>query len=416
MNIVILSTAERGIAPNRLQKALKKKGVSVVMLVRDKKSDAEDIVSVNDSFFLRKINYLRFVWERFVLWSNNRFNKNNLFQVSIANTGVDVSSLSVIKKSDIIHIHWINQGFLSLLDIKKLIDTGKPVVWTMHDLWSMTGICHYPGNCLKYLEGCVFCPMQPYAICDLAKRNFKKKIDYGFGKIHYVGCSKWIANAAKKSMISANADITTIPNPIDLSVFYPEKKEKARQIFNLDLTKKYILFGAAKLTDTRKGLNFFRDACILLNSFSLTDNYRVEVLLIGNASEEIYDYFPIPVHSLGYIAQECELALAYSSADLFVIPSLEDNLPNTIMEAMACGIPCVGFDTGGISEMIDHQINGYVAKYKDANDLANGISWVLENPQNLNFTTACMEKVQKNYEESLVAEKYISLYNRLLGL
>ncbi|WP_301703939.1 glycosyltransferase [uncultured Parabacteroides sp.] len=108
------------------------------------------------------------------------------------------------------------------------------------------------------------------------------------------------------------------------------------------------------------------------------------------------------------------MVAAYSCADLFVIPSLEDNLPNTIMESMACGTPCVGFATGGVPEMIDHDINGYVANYMDADDLANGIQWILNNPNPQALSDACVKKVQENYTEEVVAKQYIAFYGKLL--
>lgn len=135
---------------------------------------------------------------------------------------------------------------------------------------------------------------------------------------------------------------------------------------------------------------------------------------MGNGSEELCQALPFKVNSLGYISDTSTMVAAYSCADLFVIPSLEDNLPNTIMESMACGTPCVGFEIGGIPEMIDHRVNGYVANYKDAGDLANGIQWVLEHEDRLALSDACVKKVQENYTEEVVTKQYTALYEKLL--
>ena len=163
MNILLLNTSDRtggaAVAANRLMWALRKQGVNVRMLVRDKGLDDDIIISVNTSYLRKQLNYVRFVWERFVIFICNLFSKKSLFQVSIADTGTDISQKDVFKKADVIHLHWINQGFLSLSDIKRIINTSKPIVWTMHDLWPATGICHYPGVCRKYQTQCIACSL-----------------------------------------------------------------------------------------------------------------------------------------------------------------------------------------------------------------------------------------------------------------
>lgn len=418
MKVCIINTSERdggaAVAANRLLQALSKTGLDVRMLVRDKRTDHQNVYTVNTTRIRFLTNRLRFLFERFIIFLCNRFSRTNLFQVSIANTGTDISRLSLLKEADIIHLHWVNQGFLSLSDIKKIVNSGKPVVWTLHDLWPATGICHYPGDCNKYKVACSDCPLMPDALSDLAKSTFLKKSKCGFDRIHFVGCSQWIADKARESALLQHAAITSIPNPIDTAVFCQTGKQEARQHFRLDESKRYILFGAAKLTDKRKGFSYLKEACLLLSRQPFSQHTPIELLLMGNASDELSSSFPFPVRSLGFIESPAEQALAYSAADLFVIPSLEDNLPNTIMEAMACGTPCAGFHTGGIPEMISHKTNGYIAEYKDAEDLARGIQWVLENSLSLQLSAACIQSVRNYYAEPVVAEQYISLYKRLL--
>ena len=140
---------------------------------------------------------------------------------------------------------------------------------------------------------------------------------------------------------------------------------------------------------------------------------RIEIVLMGNSSEELISQFPFKVNTLGYISDQDSMISVYACADMFVIPSLEDNLPNTIMESMACGTPCVGFETGGIPEMIDHLKNGYVAKYKDTEDLAEGIKWIIDSRESLQLSEACIRKVHECYQESVVAGRYIDLYRSL---
>lgn len=412
MKVLLLNTSERtggaAVASNRLMRALQKQGIEVKMLVRDKQSNNESVISINSSFIKKRLNWIRFVWERFVIFICNCFSKKNLFQISIANTGSDITRLPVFHEADIIHLHWINQGFLSLSDLKKIIDSGKPVVWTMHDLWSATSICHYPGKCLKFQTTCQECPMLRHPIWDLSYEVSKQKRGLDWSKVHFVGCSHWITQLGKQSRLLQSAQFHAIPNAIP-PLFSPIKKDIARQTLGLPIDKPLLLFGAAKISDQRKGAEFFIKACQLLAS-----HLTIEIILMGNSGDELPLLFPFKTHSLGYLSNERQIAQAYSCADIFIIPSLEDNLPNTIMEAMACGTPCVGFATGGIPEMIDHLQNGYVAEYKSAEDLANGIRWVLEHPDKDSLSKACVEKVKRCYAEEIVAKQYIRLYQDLL--
>jgi glycosyltransferase involved in cell wall biosynthesis len=308
-------------------------------------------------------------------------------------------------------LHWINQGFLSLTDIRKLVELGKPVVWTTHDMWFGTAVCHYPDDCEQYKAACVQCPkQQKHSLRNLAKRTFLKKIQMPLSGLTFVGCSRWITHLAQQSKPLAGALTTSIPNPIDTNVFKPIDKCEARKRLGLPVGKRLLLFVAAKLSDNRKGVTHLVEACQLLKKEKAINT---EVLLIGKGAEELTSQFSFPVRELGYISDVEKIVLAYSCADLFIIPSLEDNLPNTIMEAMACGTPCVGFDAGGIPEMIDHKQNGYVAEYKNSKDLAEGIEWVLENTEKLGLPDACVKKVKENYSEGVVASKYIALYEAL---
>lgn len=402
MKIVILNTSERiggaAVAAIRLGKALSRAGIQVDKLVR------------KDTW----LNRFRFYWERLIIFLCNHLNRKNLFAVSIANSGTDISGHPLIKDADIIHLHWINQGFLSISDLERLIATGKPLVWTLHDLWPATSICHYPDRCEKYQSKCSQCPLQvTNPIFDLSRWTYNRKEQIGLSKIHFVGCSKWITEMARKSSLLKGASFTSIPNPIDISVFKPSEKIDSRERFQLPKDKFLLLFAAAKLSDKRKGAAYLIEACSILKEY-YTD--KIEIVLMGNGSEELCQALPFKVNSLGYISDTSTMLAAYSCADLFVIPSLEDNLPNTIMESMACGTPCVGFEIGGIPEMIDHKINGYVANYKDAGDLASGINWILNMSERKNLSKACLMKVNERYTEAIVAKQYVRLYENLLKL
>ena len=208
-------------------------------------------------------------------------------------------------------------------------------------------------------------------------------------------------------------DVVDIPNPIDTTLFKPGKKSKARQRLKLPLGKKLVLFGAVKITDKRKGIDYFIESCnILAKKYPDSKDY-LGIVACGNGAEELKSLLPFEVYPLNYISNENELVDVYNAVDAFVTPSLEENLPNTIMEALACGVPCVGFKIGGVPEMIEHKVNGYVSKYRCPEDFADGIHWVLNESQYEDLKKAAVEKVEKCYSQRGVAEKYIHIYKRL---
>ncbi|MCB0503740.1 MAG: glycosyltransferase, partial [Bacteroidetes bacterium] len=230
-----------------------------------------------------------------------------------------------------------------------------------------------------------------------------------FKQFNFVTCSHWLKEEALKSSLLKEANVISIPNPIDTEFFQPLSKNESRHELELDPDKQYILFGAANLNDDRKGLQYLLDAIAIL--VQQNPSTSIELLLFGKANKNELT-IPLKINELGSITTMEKMRTVYNAADLFIIPSLQDNLPNTIMESMACGTPVVGFNTGGIPEMIDHKENGYIAIFKDAEDLVNGIQFTLENASQLG--KRARQKVLDNYTQENVAEKYISFYKSLL--
>ncbi|SEF98704.1 Glycosyltransferase involved in cell wall bisynthesis [Parabacteroides chinchillae] len=418
MKLLFLNTSERtggaAVAANRLMHALQSAGIDVKMLVRDKTTDNCSVVSLNDSFVKRKINFFRFVWERLVIFICNHFNRKDLFKVSIANTGTDISKHPLVQEADIIHLHWINQGFLSLKDIRKLIKLGKPIVWTMHDMWPCTGICHHAWGCDKFMLSCGQCKfLDSKSNIDLSYRILKGKGFIIKSDIHIVAVSSWLKNLAKKSALTKRLNISVIPNVIDTAIFYPTVRKDARLLLSIPMQKRVVLMGAARIDDPIKGLDFLREALGVLSNGCRDD---ILLVLFGGMKGDIsfLSSFPVEVLYLGSISDTQKIARLYAAADVTVCPSFYETFGQTITEAMACGCPVVSFDNSGQTDIIDHKHNGYLAKYKDANDLATGIRWVLDNENKEALSLACAKKVQENYTEKVVAEKYLSLYNSLL--
>ena len=417
MRVLIINTSERrggaAIAASRLMDALRNHGIKAKMLVRDKQTDQISVLGLNKSWW----KIWQFIWERIIIWKANHFKKHHLFAVDIANTGTDISTLPEFQQADIIHLHWVNQGMLSLNDIHRILLSGKPVVWTMHDMWPCTGICHHARDCEKYHQECHHCPyIYKGGKKDLSNQVFKKKKElYQTGSITFVTCSQWLKEQANKSALLTGQTVVNIPNPINTNLFKPRNRQEARIAYELPANKKLILFGAVKITDKRKGIDYFIESCNMLVQKHPELKEELGVVVMGNHSEELKPLLPFEVYSLNYISNEKEVVNIYNAVDIYVTPSLEENLPNTIMEAMACGTPCVGFQVGGIPEMIDHLHNGYVAEYKSADDLANGIYWILNEGEYADLSEAARRKVLSSYSESTIAKKYIDIYNKITG-
>lgn len=417
MKILIINTSEciggAAVAAKRLKSALQKAGEHVLMLVENKQTEEKDVIPTKTDVVNLVVNKLYFLWERLVIFICNGFDRKNLFKVSIANCGINIRKLSFVKEADIIHLHWINQGFLSLGQVGRLIKLGKPVVWTMHDMWPCTAICHYSWDCERFHHECGMCPfLNSKKINDLSHHVWKKKQFLEYSNIQFVAVSTWLAKQAQKSSLLKNSDIKVIPNVIDISVFSRKNRLDARKSFSLPTEKKIILMGAARLDDPIKGFQYLK---VALNTIFQN---RTDILLVLFGAiknmETFFNDLVVPYISLGLLTDNNQISGLYSAADVTVVPSLYETFGQTLIEAMACGCPAVSFNYSGQTDIIDHLVNGYLAEYKNPTDLAAGISWVLNNKDQVSLKEACIKKVHENYTEQVVAKQYIELYRELL--
>ena len=228
--------------------------------------------------------------------------------------------------------------------------------------------------------------------------------------IYYVACSRWLESEAKASTLLKGQKVTSIPNPIDIHIYNRCNKQEARQRLGLPADKRLVLFVSQRVTNQNKGMNYLIEACRLLK-----DQPQLGVVILGGHAEEVADQLPFDSYPLGYVNDERRIVDVYNAADVFVLPSLSENLPNTIMEAMACGVPCVGFRVGGIPEEIDHKRNGYVAEYRSAEDLAEGIRWILTEADYEALSQHAVHKVAQNYSQQSVAVKYLDVYQQAMA-
>ena len=294
--------------------------------------------------------------------------------------GIDITHLRHVKEADVIIIHWVQGEFLSISAYRKLAKLGKPVVIVMHDMWTFTGGCHYSFSCEKYKSECADC--QVFAdnrMFDMSKRGFlsKKKLFQHYDNFIFVSPSRWLESCANQSSILNAKPVHHIPNILDDKVFKPVAKSLARQIIDIDVNAKVIAFGAVSIDSPYKGWDYLKKALDILSSEISSEN--ILILVFGkHVTDEMAQSIPFKKRYMGFLRDETSLALVYNAADVFVTPSLADNLPTTVLESLACGTPVVGFNIGGIPEMILHKDNGYIADYKNATDLSKGLRYCLD--------------------------------------
>ncbi len=315
-------------------------------------------------------------------------------------------------KPDIINLHWICKGYVKTEDLQQF---QQPIVWTAHDMWPFTGGCHYTQGCQRYTESCGACPqLQGMREDDLSRWVWERKAKAWKNlNLTLVTPSQWLADCARSSSLFQNKRVEVIPYGIDLTVYKPMQREIARDRLNLPRDKHLILFGARAADEKRKGFHLFQAALQQLSQFGWQDN--IELVVFGSLDPKTSLELGFPVHTLGRLADDISLSLIYAAADVFVAPSLQDNLPNTVMEAIAAGTPSVAFKIGGMPDMIEHQANGYLAQPFDIADLATGIRWVLEDKnRHQKLCDRARQKAEQEFSLELQARRYLALYTQLL--
>jgi glycosyltransferase involved in cell wall biosynthesis len=395
-----------GRAAYRLHKALLNEGVDSQMLVKTKSGD-DFTVTGPDTKIKQAINQMRSTLDDLPL----KFYQNpkSAFSVSWLPFSDVIDQINKINP-DIVHLHWWNAGMLRIEDLNKI---KVPIVWSLHDMWAFTGGCHYSGECRDYEKECGSCTvLESDKVKDLSRKiyNRKHKAFDAIDSMTIVGLSNWLSDCAKSSALLKNKKHINLPNPIDTTVFKPFNKEKARELWNLPKVKKLVLFGAmAATSDLRKGFKELSEAMKKLKS------EEIEFVIFGSSEPKEAQNFGFKTHYLGHLHDDISLITLYSAVDVMIVPSLQENLSNAIMESLACGTPVVSFDVGGNSDMIDHKKNGYLVKPFDATDMANGIEWILHYENHNACCKNSREKVVREFDNVVVANKYIKLYYEILN-
>jgi glycosyltransferase involved in cell wall biosynthesis len=314
---------------------------------------------------------------------------------------------------DVVHLQWICGGFLNISTLPRI---NKPIVWTLHDMWPFTGGCHYSGVCQGYKKSCGKCPQLGSNLeHDLSRWTWRRKAKAWQNlNLSLIAPSHWMKVLSQQSSLFRDRPTEVIPYGIDTDLFSPKDRKTVRSYLGLPRDKKLILFGAVNpLSDRRKGFHLLS---LALQQFTKTSTCEETELIVFGASNPLNPpNFGLKSTYLGRLYDDISLALVYAACDLFVVPSVEDNLPNTIIEAMACGTPCAAYRIGGISDMVSHKKNGYLAEPFSVEDLAAGIQWIIEDDaRRQELSTEARKKITADFNLEQVANRYITLYKKII--
>ncbi len=406
----MLSTNDYGGAARaalRLTEAFRKQDILADMFVKYKKTNLDYIKHITgpeiDNLLIENIAQKYFY--------SNIYKGNTMLSLMYPSLKFDF--IKLLTTYDVVNLHWI-ATFISLEAIAALDSVNKPLVWTLHDQNPMTGACHYTHGCDKYLLNCDNCPQMKNNRLNLTQTLLTAKVKYMPRNLVVVTPSKWLAECAKKSAVFKDNRVEVIPNSVELSVFKSYEKSKAKSMFNFSKDTRIILFGAENHGERRKGFVELLKAMKLLKQKTkvqklIADN-KIAILAFGNESDDIKK-LDIPYTALGYVKDDAKLALAYSAADVVALPSLEDNLPNIILESFSCKTPVVAFDCGGMPDFIVNDKTGYIVPINNTDMFADALVNVLLGES---LGENCRFYAERYFSQSRQAVKYINLFDDLL--
>ena len=418
MNILQINTAAdtggAGIAMARLHQGLVRQGHDSRILARLRRSPQPDVLTIPEALGMQQTFVSRFL-------NNARMQLDAWFVLpQVYSSTKQLLRSELFEQADVVQFHNLH-GWYFDYELLPQISARKPVIWTLHDMWAFTGHCAYSYKCVRWQKGCFDCPLlrgdgrrlvEPRPpLLDRTTRQWRKKRDlYQASRLHVATPSLWLADLVGGSILGAALSIQHIPYGIDLAVFGPREQSTARQALGLRDRAKVILFVAAKVSQGRKGLAYLYEA---LQSMQNTE--EVVLLTVGSAGPSDQQLQQFEQIHLGQVADQSRLNLAYSAADVYVLPTLADNQPLTVLESLASGTPVVAFDVGGIPEMITHLDTGYLARYRDATDLATGILTILDDDAlRARMRQSCRASAVAHHDLERQSGRYVELYEHAI--
>lgn len=311
------------------------------------------------------------------------------------------------QRANVFCLYWV-AGLLSLDAIGRL---PAPIVWRLSDEWPFTGGCHYAAGCERFTERCGRCPaLDSCADADISRRGIERRLSaWRQRKIVVVAPSRWMAARAARSAVFKDRRIEVIPTGIDLQAFRPQDQEAARRALHIPLHKRVVVFGAHDATrDPRKGWAALRAS---FEGMPRSERDRFHVVVFGSPERPAVDF---SLTAVGEIAAPSRLALLYSAADVVVVPSRYDNLPQVAIEAIACGTPVVAFDVGGMGDAVVHGETGWLAAAGDLDELRTGIRWVCE--QGVALRAAARRHAEKRFSAEGQIDRFLGLLRDVIAV
>lgn len=419
MRVVLINKSDRtggaAVVTLRLMNALRAAGIDARMLVVEKCSDSPYIERCAGNSAIRRA----FLAERLKIFLANGLSRADLFKVDTCSDGLPLWKHEWVRKADVVCLNWINQGMLSMSGIRKIIDTGKPVVWTMHDMWCLTGICHHAGDCGNYLDRCGDCRFlgSMRGSNDLSARVWRKKESlYSLDRITFVAVSRWLQRKAQASSLLGQRVPIVIPNAFPVAgQFDPAILDRKHTDGRLR-----IIMGAARLDDPVKGLPILVEATRALRESWPEAAERAELVTFGNIRDPHgFDGIAIPHRHLGLLRTDKEIAEAYRDADIVVSTSLYETLPGTLVEGQAWGCIPVAFDRGGQSDIVDNGRTGFLAQFDSGTAIAGAnIAACIARAAEADaeeMAVEMFESVRDKFSAGAVARRYVELFNKLLS-
>lgn len=412
--ILHISTSDKGGAATaslRLHQGLLKYGLNSKMLVLDKHSNSlQEVYQFWEYKHYRKIGKaFSFLKRHFIPYLNERKLKGKPEEYEIftfPHSLFDITTHPLYKEADIIHLHFV-ADFLNWNTFFK--KNRKPIIWTLHDMNPFTGGCHYSAGCQKFTNDCSICPQLLNTKNDkISRKNFllKQNLIKNQNDLKIISPSAWLKQLAKQSRIFENKEIFQIPHGVDKNIFKPHNRKFARELFFIPDDKFVLLFAPEDFKRKNKGMDFMPD---ILSRLPYQND--LTLCLVGKNAESVGNYFP-NIIKLGYISSEQMMSLAYSSADLTLVPSREEAFSLATLESLACGTPVIAFKSTGPDDIIIHKKSGWLAENYSAEDFSIGIKWFIENPEKLREASEFADKyTYEHFSIEKQVEAYINIYN-----
>ncbi|XGV94362.1 MAG: glycosyltransferase family 4 protein (plasmid) [Leptolyngbya sp. BL-A-14] len=409
MKVLHLSTTDveggAARAAHRLHQGLRSAGIESQMLVRAKFGIDRDVIA--DNAPLTKLGPrldslpLRLYPHRALAMFSSQWAPDALVPT--------VAQLN----PDVVLLHWVCNGFLNIDSLRQF---NKPLIWLMHDMWAFTGGCHYTQECDRYTAQCGKCPhLQSSRDWDLSRWIWQRKAKAWRNlNLTIVSPSTWLAECAQASFLLKDVPVVVIPHGLDLERYKPRDRQFARNLLHLPLDKQLILFGASPGTtgDARKGFQYLAPALEKLAQMGW--GQTIELVVFGGNPPDNPPNLGFKIHYLGQFQDDLSLSLVYSAADVMVVPSVQEAFGQTASEALACSTPVVGFKATGLKDIVNHATNGYLASPFDVTDLAQGIAWILEDPErHQHLKLAAREEAEREFSLRLQARRYLSLLTEI---